>query len=514
MRVWVPLDAAARALGADAVAKALAADFTVTRNGTRGMIWLEPLVEVERDGVRYGYGPVEPGDVAGLVEAIRGGADHPLALGPVEDLPWMKAQQRLTFARVGVIDPFSVEDYQAHGGLDGLRRAIGIGPEAIVAEVSESGLRGRGGAGFPTGIKWKTVAGAQAPRKYIVCNADEGDSGSFADRMIMEGDPLVLIEGMAIAGIAVGAVQGYVYIRSEYPDAIRNMDLAIRRARQAGILGQSVLGSDHAYDMEVRVGAGAYVCGEETSLLNSLEGKRGTVRAKPPIPALEGFLGRPTVVNNVISLASVPWILAHGGAEYAKLGIGRSKGTIPIQLAGNVKRGGLFEAPFGMTLRQIIEEIGGGTASGRPVKAAQVGGPLGAYVPHWNFDVPFGYEELGNKDALLGHAGITVFDDTADMLKLARFAMEFCAVESCGKCTPCRIGSMRGVETIDRIAAGDDRDGIPILKDLCNTMKWGSLCALGGFAPFPVMSALTHFPDEFSGRKDPRPNPKYREAAE
>lgn len=508
MRVWVPLDAAAKALGADEVAAALAADFTVTRNGTRGMIWLEPLVEVERDGVRYGYGPVEAGDVAGLVEALKSGADHPLALGPVEDLPWMKAQQRLTFERVGVIDPLSVEEYQALGGLDGLRRAIGLGPEAIVAEVTESGLRGRGGAGFPTGIKWKTVAGAKAPRKYIVCNADEGDSGSFADRMIMEGDPLVLIEGMAIAGIAVGAVQGYAYCRSEYPDSIRVLDAAITKARQAGILGDSVLGSGYAFDMEVRTGAGAYVCGEETSLLNSLEGKRGTVRAKPPIPALEGFLGRPTVVNNLISLATVPWILAHGGAEYAKLGIGRSKGTIPIQLSGNIKHGGLFEAPFGMTLRQIIEEFGGGSASGRPVKAAQVGGPLGAYVPHWNFDIPFGYEELGAKDALLGHAGITVFDDSADMLKLARFAMEFCAEESCGKCTPCRIGSVRGVETIDRIAAGDT-DGIAILKDLCNTMKWGSLCALGGFAPFPVMSALTHFPDEFTGK-----GRTYPEAAE
>lgn len=508
MRVWVPLDAAARALGADEVAEALARDFTVTRNGTRGMIWLEPLVEVERDGLRYGYGPVEAGDVAGLIDALRTGAEHPLALGPVEELPWMKAQARLTFQRVGVIDPLSVGEYEAYGGLEGLRRALDIGPEAIVQDVTDSGLRGRGGAGFPTGIKWKTVAGAKAERKYIVCNADEGDSGSFADRMIMEGDPLVLIEGMAIAGIAVGAVQGYVYCRSEYPDSIRVLEAAIGKARQAGILGDSVLGSEHAFDMEVRVGAGAYVCGEETSLLNSLEGKRGTVRAKPPIPALEGFLGRPTVVNNLISLATIPWILAHGGAAYAQLGIGRSKGTIPIQLSGNIRHGGLFEAPFGMTLRQIIEEIGGGSASGRPVKAAQVGGPLGAYVPHWNFDIPFGYEELGAKDALLGHAGITVFDDSADMLKLARFAMEFCAVESCGKCTPCRIGSVRGVETIDRIAQGDE-DGIPILKDLCNTMKWGSLCALGGFAPFPVMSALTHFPEEFSGRREPR-----KEAAE
>ncbi|MBD9525547.1 NADH-quinone oxidoreductase subunit NuoF [Paracoccus sp. PAR01] len=508
MRVWVPLDAAAKALGADEVAGALARDFEVTRNGTRGMVWLEPLVEVERDGIRYGYGPVEPDDVAGLVDALRSDADHSLALGPVEDLPWMKAQKRLTFARVGVIDPLSVAEYEAQGGFAGLRRAIALGPEAIVDEVTQSGLRGRGGAGFPTGIKWKTVAGAKADQKYIVCNADEGDSGSFADRMLMEGDPLTLIEGMAIAGIAVGATRGYCYIRSEYPDAIRVMEAAITLARQEGMLGGSVLGSAHAFDMEVRVGAGAYVCGEETSLLNSLEGKRGTVRAKPPIPALEGFLGKPTVVNNLISLGTIPWILANGGAEYAKLGIGRSKGTIPIQIAGNVKHGGLFEAAFGLTLDQIINEIGGGTASGRPVKAAQVGGPLGAYIPAKDFDVPFGYEELAGREGLLGHAGITVFDDSADMLKLARFAMEFCAVESCGKCTPCRIGSVRGVETIDRIAAGD-ADAIPVLTDLCNTMKWGSLCALGGFAPFPVMSALTHFPDEFSGRGTPR-----KEAAE
>ena len=511
MRVWVPGDAAARAMGADEVAGALTQalpEARITRNGTRGMIWLEPLVEVERDGVRYGYGPVAPEDVATLAEAIRSGGDHPLALGPVGDLPWMRGQTRLTFARVGVIDPLSIDEYQAHGGLAGLRRALDLGPEQTVDEVTASGLRGRGGAGFPTGIKWKTVAGAKAAQKYIICNADEGDSGSFADRMLMEGDPLVLIEGMAIAGIATGATRGYVYIRSEYPDAIRQMQAAITVARQAGLLGPAVLGSERAFDMDVRVGAGAYVCGEETSLLNSLEGKRGTVRAKPPIPALEGFLGRPTVVNNVISLASVPWIMAHGGAEYAGLGIGRSKGTIPIQIAGNVRHGGLYEAAFGMTLGQIVNEIGGGTASGRPVKAAQVGGPLGSYIPHWEFDVPFGYEELAGKDGLLGHAGITVFDDSADMLKLARFAMEFCAVESCGKCTPCRIGSVRGVETIDRIAAGDP-DAIPILTDLCNTMKWGSLCALGGFAPFPVMSALTHFPDDFSGRGQPR-----KEAAE
>lgn len=499
MRVWVPIDAAARALGADDVADAIrreaaarGVEITLTRNGSRGMIWLEPLVEVEIDGVRMGFGPMTPEDVPALFDP-----GHPRALGPVDELPWMKAQSRLTFARVGVIDPLSLDDYQAHGGLAGLRAAIAA-PEAIVQAVTDSGLRGRGGAGFPTGIKWATVARAAAERKYIVCNADEGDSGTFADRMLMEGDPFTLIEGMAIAGLAVGAVQGYVYIRSEYPDAIRAMESAIRIARGSGVLGTGILGSAHDFDMEVRVGAGAYVCGEETSLLNSLEGRRGTVRAKPPIPALEGFLGRPTVVNNVLSLATVPWIMANGAEAYAAYGLGRSRGTMPLQIAGNVRHGGLYEIAFGLTLGEIVEHIAGGTASGRPVKAVQVGGPLGAYFPPGLFDTPFGYEEFAGKDGLVGHAGIVVFDDTADMRALARFAMEFCAVESCGKCTPCRIGSVRGVETIDRIAAGD-LDAIPILTDLCNTMKWGSLCALGGFAPYPVMSALTHWPEDFTG---------------
>jgi formate dehydrogenase iron-sulfur subunit len=413
----------------------------------------------------------------------------------------MRGQTRLTFTRVGIIDPLSLPDYEAHGGLAGLRKALAMTGAGIVAEVTESGLRGRGGAGFPTGIKWKTVAEAKADRKYIVCNADEGDSGTFADRMLMEGDPFCLIEGMAIAGIATGATKGFVYIRSEYPDAIRVMESAVGLARVAGLLGSSVLGSGPAFDIEIRVGAGAYVCGEETSLLNSLEGKRGVVRAKPPLPALQGFMGRPTVVNNVISLASVPVILDRGAAFYKGFGLGRSRGTIPLQIAGNVRHGGLYETGFGLTLGQIVDKIGGGTLSGRPVKAVQVGGPLGAYFPRALFDVPFGYEEYAAKDGLVGHAGIVVFDDTADMLKQARFALEFCAIESCGKCTPCRIGAVRGVETVDRIAAGDP-DAPAILTDLCQTMKFGSLCALGGFTPYPVMSALTHFPDDFARHKE------------
>ncbi|MDR5651663.1 NADH-ubiquinone oxidoreductase-F iron-sulfur binding region domain-containing protein [Ruixingdingia sedimenti] len=502
MKVYVPRDAAARALGADAVAAAVAAeaarrgaDITLVRNGSRGMVWLEPLLEVDTPQGRIAFGPLTPADVPALFDT--GFGAHPNALGPTEALDWMRRQTRLTFARVGVIDPLDLADYEAHGGLQGLRRALAMPPAAVVEEVTQSGLRGRGGAGFPAGIKWRTVAEAAADRKYIVCNADEGDSGTFADRMLMEGDPFTLIEGMAIAGLATGAARGLVYIRSEYPDAIEVMGRAVALARAAGVLGASVLGSGRAFDMEVRVGAGAYVCGEETALLDSLEGKRGVVRAKPPLPALHGFMGRPTVVNNVITLATVPVVLARGAEFYRDFGIGRSRGTIPLQLAGNIRQGGLFEAAFGLTLHEIIHGIGGGTATGRPVRAVQVGGPLGAYFPPALFDTPFGYEDYAAQDGLIGHAGIVVFDDTVDMLAQARFAMEFCAVESCGKCTPCRIGAVRGVETLDRIARGDPA-ATGLLQDLCATMKAGSLCALGGFTPYPVLSALRHFSEDFA----------------
>ena len=505
MKIYLPLDSAAVALGADEIAHAIekhahakVVAVTLVRNGSRGMVWLEPMIEVEGPKGRLAFGPMTLADVPALFGDL---SAHPKALGLTEDLPWLKAQTRLTFARVGVIDPLSLDDYKAQGGLSGLTRALTMDKSAIVAEVTASGLRGRGGAGFPTGIKWKTVSEAVADRKYIVCNADEGDSATFADRMLMEGDPFTLIEGMAIAGVACGATKGFVYIRSEYPVAVRVMQDAVAIAQAAGVLGASVLESGHAFDMEVRVGAGAYVCGEETSLLNSLEGKRGVVRAKPPLPALQGFMGKPTVVNNVISLASIPVIFEKGAEFYKGFGLGRSRGTIPLQIAGNVKHGGLYEIAFGLTLGEIVDTIAGGTASGRPVKAVQVGGPLGAYFPRALFDTPFGYEEFAGKDGLIGHAGLTVFDDSADMLAQARFAMEFCAIESCGKCTPCRIGAVRGVETVDRIAKGD-ASAIPLLTDLCATMKAGSLCALGGFTPYPVLSALSHFPDDFNRMKE------------
>jgi formate dehydrogenase iron-sulfur subunit len=508
-RLFVPKDVAALALGANKVAAEITAEararnltVEIVRTGSRGMLFLEPLIEVETAQGRIGYGPVSPSDVASLFEAgwLTGGA-HPLRAGKPEEHPYLAGQTRLTFARCGIVDPLSLSDYAAMDGWKGLKRAIEIGPAAIVAEVAKSGLRGRGGAGFPTGIKWKTVADTAADRKYVVCNFDEGDSGTFADRMIVEGDPFSLIEGMTICGIGVGATKGYVYCRSEYPHAGKTFAEAVAHAREAGYLGRSVLGSGYAFDIELRMGAGAYVCGEETSLLDSLEGKRGIVRAKPPLPAHKGLFGRPTVVNNVLSFVAVPTILDRGAEFYAGFGFGRSRGTMPLQIAGNVRYGGLYETAFGLTLGEIVDGIGGSTFSGRPVRAVQCGGPLGAYFPRSLFDTPYDYEAFAAKDGLIGHGGIVVFDDTVDMAKMARFAMEFCAAESCGKCTPCRIGSVRGVEVIDRVLAGVNAAGnMALLEDLCNTMKFGSLCALGGFVPYPVMSAIRHFGEDFAPR--------------
>lgn len=504
--VYVPCDSAALSVGADDVAAAIheqadmrGLDIQVIRNGSRGMCWLEPLVEVLHDGVRYAYGPVTGADVPGLFDAgfLQAGR-HDLALGPTEALDWLANQERLTFARVGVIDPLNLADYQEHGGLVGLHCAIAMQRSEIVAEVTDSGLRGRGGAGFPTGIKWKTVSELPDGQKYICCNADEGDSGTFADRMLMEGDPFCLLEGMAIAGLAVGASEGYVYIRSEYPHAIASMKQAIRIWEDAGLLGPDVAGSGRPFRIKVRRGAGAYICGEESSMLESMEGKRGTVRSKPPIPAIAGLFGMPTVVNNVLSLATVPVILAKGASFYKEYGMGRSLGTQAFQIAGNVKRGGLVEKAFGVSLRELIEDFGGGTASGRPFRSAQLGGPLGAYIGEEHLDLPMDYEGLAANSAMLGHGGIVVFDDTVDMAEMARFAFEFCQIESCGKCTPCRIGAVRGKESIEKILRGEEvARNIALVEDLCEVMTDGSLCAMGGLTPMPVLSAIRLFPEDF-----------------
>lgn len=503
--VYVPADSAALSVGAEQTAAAIrreatarGLDLRLVRNGSRGLFWLEPLVEVVTAAGRVAYGPVAAEDVPGLMAALVDGGRHPLCHGLTEEIPYLRQQERLTFARVGVTDPLVLAEYEAHGGLAGLRRALTMEPVAICEEVAQSGLRGRGGAGFPTGIKWKTVHDQPGALKYVCCNADEGDSGTFADRMVMEGDPFMLIEGMVIAGLASGAAEGFVYIRSEYPRAIAQMQAAVAVLERAGWLGGSIGGSGRGFRLQVRKGAGAYICGEESSMLESLEGRRGTVRAKPPIPAVAGLFGRPTVINNVLTLATVPLVLARGAGFYRDYGTGRSRGTQAFQLAGNVRRGGLVEKAFGVTLRELIHDFGGGTATGRPFRAAQLGGPLGAYVSDDMLDLPADYEALAGSQAMLGHGGVVVFDDSADMARLARFAFEFCEIESCGKCTPCRVGATRGKETVDKVLRGENvAANIALVEDLCEVMRDGSLCAMGGLTPMPVLSALRLFPEDF-----------------
>jgi formate dehydrogenase iron-sulfur subunit len=512
--IFVPGEATAVALGADAVARALQAEAArhkepihLIRNGSRGAFWLEPLIEVQTARGRVAYGPVQVKDVPGLYAAgLLQGAAHPLCHGAVDSIPYLAKQERLTCTRIGVIDPLSLDDYRAHGGYKGLLAAAAMKPAAIVQAVMDSGLRGRGGAAFPTGIKWRTVLGAAGAQKYIVCNADEGDSGTFSDRLLMEGDPFCLIEGMTISALAVGASSGYIYLRCEYPQAQAVLAAAIATAYAQGYLGPDVAGTGRPFDLELRLGAGAYICGEETSLLESLEGRRGQVRFKPPLPAIKGLFGCPTVVNNVISFASVPIVFERGVDYYRDFGVGRSRGSLPIQLSGNVARGGLVEKAFGPSLRELLYDYGGGTRTGRPIRAVQVGGPLGAYWPESKFDTPLDYEAFAQAGGMLGHGGIVVFDDTVDMAAQARFAMEFCAIESCGKCTPCRVGSTRGVEVIDRLCAGDRAHQEEILRDLCNTLTYGSLCQLGGLTPYPVLSALDYFPEDFT-------KPRARETA-
>lgn len=506
LKIFIPLDSAAIALGADDVAEALSIEgrrrglsLSIVRTGSRGMHWLEPLVEFEREGERHGFGPVAADDAPAILDAIMAETANPSTyLGPVEEIPFLKSQTRITFARCGITDPLSLSDYCGHGGFEGLSKALTMSGQAICEEVMLSGLRGRGGAGFSAGTKWRTVAGADADQKYVVCNADEGDSGAFADRMIMEGDPFLLIEGMVIAGLGVGASKGFIYLRSEYPLAARILEAAIATAHKEGLLGDDILGSGRRFDIELFIGAGSYICGEETALLNSLEGKRGEVRAKPPLPAIRGLFGKPTLVHNVISLCAVPAIVANGGAYYRDFGMGRSTGTMPFQISGNVRRGGLYETAFGVSVRRLVEEIGGGTLSGRPVRAVQIGGPLGAYLPQSLLDLPMDYETMLANAAGVGHGGLVVFDDTVDLLEQARYAFEFCAEESCGKCTPCRIGAVRGVELVERIRDGiEPGENMQVLEDLCELMTYGSLCAMGGMTPVPVRSAIRHFPEDF-----------------
>lgn len=501
-KVFVPQDSSAISVGADQVATKLShiEGIELIRNGSRGLFWLEPMIEIETPQGRVAYGPVSVHDLDSLLEQglLQGKQTHPLSLGLSEDIPFLKNQQRLTFKRAGIIDPTKLADYTALDGYKGLKRALSMSRQECVDEVKASGLRGRGGAAFPTGIKWQTVLDTPSAKKYIVCNADEGDSGTYADRLQMEADPFALIEGMTIAAIAVGADKGYIYLREEYPHAHARLNDAIGKALEANLLGENILCSGHHFDLEVRLGAKSYICGEETALLESLEGKRGVVRAKPPLPAIEGLFGKPTVVNNVLSLSTISLIFEQGAKAYADYGMGRSRGTMPFQLAGNLKHCGLVELAFGVTLNQLLNDFGGGSASDKPLRAVQCGGPLGTYLPESQWNIKMDYEEMTRIGAVLGHGGIVAFDTSVDMSEQARFSMEFCAIESCGKCTPCRIGATRGVETIDKVRENTDRDAnINLLKSLCNTMEGGSLCAMGGMTPYPVKSALEHFNEDF-----------------
>ena len=490
----VPLDSSAVAAGAEQVEAALLArGATVRRNGSRGLAWAEPLLELATAQSRLAFRNVGAADVPAI---LKQGAEHPKCLGEIDRIDFLRSQTRTIFDRAGTAHPLELAKTTV------LEQCLHRDPKTLIDEVETAGLRGRGGAGFPAHIKWRTVFDTPAEQKYVVCNADEGDSGTFADRLLIEGDPYRLIEGMIIAGLATGATKGYVYLRSEYPIAADIFQAALDGAYAENLLGADIMGSGRSFDIELFIGAGAYICGEETSLLESLEGKRGEIRTKPPVPAVAGLFGKPTLVHNVISFASVPAIVESGGDWYASLGVGRSTGTMPFQLAGNVKRGGLVEAPFGLTINELVHGYGGGTRSGRPIRTVQIGGPLGAYLKPAEFDAPLTYEHMAGLGAGIGHGGLVVYDDSVDLAEQARYAFAFCEVESCGKCTPCRIGAVRGKEIMDDVvrARSEGRsttDKLAVLEDLCEVMEAASLCQMGGMTPIPVVSAIKRFPGDF-----------------
>ncbi len=489
-RLYLSNDTAARAVGAERLAQAWAArpEIDLVRTSSRGAWFLEPLVERDGPDGRLAWPRATIDSLSDILAGVGG--------QPIDRLLFLAEQQRVTFANFGVTRPLSLDDFRARGGLAGLERAARLSPDEIVEELKVSGLRGRGGAAFPVWQKWRVAAQQPGARKFVVVNADEGDAGTYCDRMILEGDPFRLLEGLLICARAVGATQGFVYCRYEYPAAARTLREAVRLAEANGLL---TVGEGAApFPIEVVSGAGSYVCGEETALLESLEGRRGIVRAKPPYPAVSGLYGCPTIVSNVLTFAVVPSILARGGAWHAALGTEGSRGTVVLQLGGRVKQPGLVEIPFGATLREVVERFGGGPAAGARLKAVQVGGPLGSLFPASRLDLPICYDAFAAAGAILGHGGIVVYDDETDMAELARHFMTFTAEESCGKCAPCRIGSVRGREILERLAAGRGRGGdLALLADLGETMKAASLCAHGGRAPYPVLTAIEHWGAEF-----------------
>lgn len=493
-RLYLSNDTSSKAAGIERLAQEWAGhpDVELIRTSARGAFFLEPIVERDTPNGRVAWTHVHPGDLT-LILADEGGT-------PVDRIRFLADQTRITYADFGLIQPLSIENYREYGGLKGLDRAHALSPEEIIGELKTSGFRGRGGAAFPVWKKWEVARHTEADCKYVVANADEGDAGTYCDRMMMEGEPFRLIEGMAICARAIGANRGYIYCRQEYPVAQKVIKRAIAIAEQNGMLDRD----GRRFQIEVFRGAGSYVCGEETALLESLEGRRGVVRAKPPYPAVAGLYGRPTVVSNVLTFATVPSIIARSGQWYASMGTERSRGTIALQIGGRVKQPGLVEIPFGATLEHVLDRFGGGMTPGARFKAVQVGGPLGSLFPAEKLDIRICYDEFAKAGAILGHGGIVVFDDETDMVQLARHFMGFTADESCGKCTPCRIGSVRAREILERIERGQGRLGdLEVLADLGETMKTASLCALGGRAPYPVLTAIEHFGHEFLARHYP-----------
>ena len=490
-RLYLSNDTSSQAAGVGHLAEWLQerTDIQLLRTSSRGAFYLEPMIERDGPEGRLLWPNVTVDDLPNVI-AGRGGV-------PADNVPYLAKQTRATFSNFGITQPLALDEYRAPGGFNGLEAALAMSPDAIIQELKVARLRGRGGAAFPVWNKWRAALQTEADEKYVVVNADEGDAGTYCDRMVMEGDPFRLIEGMLICAHAIGASKGFIYCRQEYPAAAAAVRTAIRKADEAELLELD----GRTFSIDIVLGGGSYVCGEETALLESLEGRRGVVRAKPPYPAISGLYHRPTIVSNVLTFAIVPSILARGGAWHASLGTEASRGTAVLQIGGRVKQPGLVEIPFGMTLRHVLEEFGGGMTAGARFKAVQVGGPLGSLFPESRLDIPICYDAFADAGAILGHGGIVVYDDETDMVELARHFMAFTADESCGKCTPCRIGSIRAREILELVQSGRAKpDDLTLLADLGETMKTASLCALGGRAPYPVMTAIEHFGNEFRNK--------------
>jgi len=479
-------------------------NFELKPTGCIGMCYSEVLVDVFEGDKRTVYGNVTDKDVSEIVES------HIINGKPVERLIILKSdedfgesefiskQKRIVLRNTGRIDPKSLKEYLQNDGYKGLKKALQIGRENVIEEIKKSGLRGRGGAGFPTWMKWKFAYDAPGNEKYMVCNADEGDPGAFMDRSVLEGDPHSVLEGLAIGAFAIGASNGIVYIRAEYPLAIKNLSKAILDAKENGYLGKNILGSNFSFSVEIKEGAGAFVCGEETALIASVEGMRGMPRIRPPFPAISGVFKKPTNINNVETLANIPWIIQHGGKKFASVGTENSKGTKVFALAGKIKKGGLVEVPMGMTIREIVYDIGGGTSSGKPIKAVQLGGPSGGCIPEKLLDTPVDYESLNATGAIMGSGGMVVMDTSSCMVDIAKFFLNFTQKESCGKCTFCRIGTKRMLEILTRICNGEgEEEDIEKLEKLATKIKKSSLCGLGQTAPNPVLTTLKYFKDEY-----------------